>query len=220
MCNIHLWQGDCLELMKNIPDGSIDMILCDLPYGTTDCKWDSVISFEQLWKQYKRIIKDNGAIVLFGSEPFSTLLRYSNIKMYRYDWIWAKGKESNFMLLKKQPKKDCEIISVFYKKQPTYNPIMEKAKRNSTGNKGNKKVIKGNVQNYKLNVDNSNYKDSGLRYPSMILNFSSQSKEVNNLNRLHPTQKPVALLEYLVKKAKQYVRHLERKDTKHIRATL
>ena len=199
MNDLTLLQGDCLELMKNIPDGSVDLVLTDPPYGTTACKWDSVIPFEPMWEQLNRIIKPNGAICLFGSESFSSALRMSNIKNFRYDWIWNKGKESNFMLLKKQPKKDCEIISVFYKKQPTYNPIMEKAKRNSSGNKGNKKTISGNVQNYTLDIENSNYVDSGLRYPSMILNFSSQSREVNNVNRLHPTQKPVALLEYLIK---------------------
>ena len=98
---IDLKQGDCLELMKEIPDGSIDMILCDLPYGTTACKWDTVISFEPLWEQYKRIIKDNGAIVLFGSEPFSTELRHSNLKMFRYDWIWSKNRGTGLFNAKK-----------------------------------------------------------------------------------------------------------------------
>ena len=108
--------GDCLELMPTIPDTSIDLILCDLPYGTTACKWDTVIPFEPLWEQYNRIIKDNGAIVLFGSEPFSSALRMSNIKNFKYDWIWEKHKPSNFALAKKQPMKYHETISVFYKK--------------------------------------------------------------------------------------------------------
>ena len=101
MNDIELWHGDCLELMKDIPDGSVDMILCDLPYGTTACKWDTVIPFEPLWEQYNRIIKDNGAIVLFGSEPFSSKLRLSNIKNYKYDWVWEKSKGCNFTHAKK-----------------------------------------------------------------------------------------------------------------------
>lgn len=122
---IDLRHGDCLEIMKDIPDKSIDMILCDLPYGTTACKWDIIIPFEELWVQYNRIIKDDGAIVLFGSEPFSSKLRISNLKMYRYDWIWEKTIASNFVMAKKQPLKKYENILVFYKKQPTYNPQME-----------------------------------------------------------------------------------------------
>ena len=109
--NYKLLQGDCLELMKDIPDKSIDMILCDLPYGTTQCKWDSVIPFEPLWEQYNRIIKDNGAVVLFGSEPFSSYLRMSNIKNYKYDWFWRKPKGTGFLNAKKQPLRDIETIS-------------------------------------------------------------------------------------------------------------
>ena len=112
MSEIELYKGDCLELMKDIPDKSIDMILCDLPYGTTACKWDNVIPFEPLWEQYNRIIKDNGAVVLFGSEPFSSYLRLSNIKNYKYDWVWNKKKGGNIMNLKQQPYKIHEIISV------------------------------------------------------------------------------------------------------------
>ena len=188
---IDLRQGDCLEVMKEIEDKSIDMILCDLPYGTTACKWDNVIPFEPLWEQYERIIKDNGAIVLFGSEPFSSKLRLSNLKMYRYDWIWQKTIASNFILSKKQPNKKHEIISVFYKKQPTYIPQMEigkpyqdkrnKGKRNS--NVGEDKTLN------RIEINNV-----GLRYPSSIQKFSNG----NNKN-LHQTQKPVALLEYLIK---------------------
>ena len=126
MPKIELIQGDCLELMKHIPDKSIDMILCDLPYGTTACKWDTVIPFEPLWEQYKRIIKDNGAIVLFGSEPFSSALRMSNIKMYRYDWVWEEEQAVNIMQIKKRAGKTVENICVFYEKQPTYNPQMRK----------------------------------------------------------------------------------------------
>src|SRR5699024_8858970 len=128
MMSVKLMQGDCLELMKDIPDGSVDMILADLPYGSTKLKWDEIIPFEPLWEQYERVIKDNGAIVLTGAEPFSSNLRLSNLKLYRYDWVWAKTLCSNFMNVKKQPKKLSENIIVFYKKQPAYNPIMLKGK--------------------------------------------------------------------------------------------
>lgn len=111
-----IYLGDCLDLMPNIPDKSIDMILCDLPYGTTACKWDTIIPFEPLWEQYERVIKDNGAIALTGSEPFSTLLRYSNLKYYKYDWIWHKSRSNGFLNANKMPLKAHEIISVFYKK--------------------------------------------------------------------------------------------------------
>ena len=134
---IDLYNGDCLELMKSIPDGSIDMILCDLPYGTTACKWDSVIPFEPLWEQYSRIIKDNGAIVLFGSEPFSSKLRMSNPEMFKYDWIWVKDTKSNFMQANHQPLNNVELISVFGKGyvrsikdkvMMTYNPQFTEGK--------------------------------------------------------------------------------------------
>ena len=122
MTKIDLRQGDCLEKMKDIPDKSIDMILCDLPYGTTACKWDIVIPFEPLWEQYKRIIKDRGAIVLFGSEPFSSYLRMSNIKQYKYDWVWDKKKGGNIMNLKQQPYKVHELISVVVSGSLYYHP--------------------------------------------------------------------------------------------------
>ncbi len=115
--------GDCLEVMDNIRSGSVDMILCDLPYGSTQCAWDIIIPFESLWEQYKRIIKPNGVIALFGSEPFSSFLRTSNIKMFKYDWIWDKIKGTGFLNAKKQPIRNHEIVSVFYEKQCLYNPI-------------------------------------------------------------------------------------------------
>ena len=188
---IDLRCGDCLELMKDIPDKSIDMILCDLPYGTTACKWDVVIPFEKLWTQYNRIIKDNGAIVLFGSEPFSSKLRMSNLKMYRYDWVWKKTIASNFALSKKQPQKKHENIIVFFKKQPTYNPQTEKGtpyidKRCN----GTRNVVVGTENIFKRKP----IKNEGFRYPSTIQEFSN-----GNNNNVHPTQKPVELLEYLIK---------------------
>ena len=125
---INLLQGDCLELMKDIPDKSIDMILCDLPYGTTRCKWDSVIPFEPLWKNYSRIIKDNGAIVLFSQMPFTAALVMSNLKMFRYEWIVEKSLATGFLNAKHMPLKCHENICIFYKKLPTYNPQMTKGK--------------------------------------------------------------------------------------------
>lgn len=126
MSNYQLYQGDCLEVMKTISDKSIDLILTDPPYGTTACKWDSIIPFEPMWKQLNRIIKPNGAIVLFGSEPFSSALRMSNIKNYRYDLYWKKEKPTNFFQLKRRFGKCTENIIVFYNSQPTYNPQMKK----------------------------------------------------------------------------------------------
>lgn len=183
--------GDCLELMKNIHDKSIDLILCDLPYGTSKCKWDVVISFDKLWKQYNRVIKDNGAIILFGSEPFSSNLRMSNIKYYRYDWKWDKCTHSNPLLAKKQPLRVYEDIIVFYKKQPTYNPQMMQGAPYKKDY--NYKEHKNSVINIKM-LDKDN--ETGLRYPTNIVKFPMSR---NNQKRLHPTQKPVALLGYLIK---------------------
>lgn len=119
---MQLFQGDCLELMNDIPDGSIDMILCDLPYGTTSCKWDSVIPFEPLWKQYERIVKNNGAIVLFSAQPFTTKLIHSNFRHFRYCWYWKKRNKTGAQFAKVQPMRCIEDICVFYKHKPTYNP--------------------------------------------------------------------------------------------------
>ena len=150
---IKLYKGDCLEVMKEMQDKSVDMILCDLPYGTTACKWDIVIPFDKLWEQYNRIIKDNGAVVLFGSEPFSSFLRTSNIKDYKYDWIWKKTKAGNFALCKKNPMKYHENISVFYKKFPTYNlwklKKLDKPVNSSRKNKGSNLGHCADKGNYK-----------------------------------------------------------------------
>ncbi len=185
--------GDCLEVMKWIPSGSIDMILCDLPYGTTACKWDTVIPFEPLWEQYERVIKDNGAIVLFGQEPFSSYLRVSNIENFKYDWYWEKERLTNIAQVKKRPGKTVETISVFYKKQCTYNPQMQKYE----GKKRTNKVKNGKLG--KLIDDGTKrvkeYQDTGWRYPTQVLSFQRDILTSN----LHPTQKPVALCEYLIK---------------------
>ena len=191
--------GDCLELMKEIPDKSIDCIICDLPYGTTACSWDTIIPFDKLWEQYKRIRKDNTPIILFGSEPFSTYLRMSNIKEFKYDLIWDKMKGRQPYLAKIQPMKSHENISVFAKNKTVYNPQMELAKkenmrdRTKNYNKGCYNSIWGEQKKYHKNNDLENF-----RYPKTVISISGQSKEINH-KRLHPTQKPVALLEYLIK---------------------
>ena len=183
---INLMLGDCLERMKEIPSGSVDMILTDPPYGTTACKWDSIIPLEPMWEQLKRIIKPNGAIVIFGSEPFSSTLRVSNSKWYSYDWKWEKTKPVGHLSANRKPMNKYEDIIVFSKKQPTYNPQGLKAiePRNITRtNKGSiyrKQAGVGSVQRF-------------TGYPSNIIKFKSQNGE------LHPTQKPVALMEYLIK---------------------
>ena len=188
--NVKLLNDDCLKVMKNIPDKSIDMILCDLPYGTTACKWDNIIPFEDLWKEYKRIIKDNGAILLFGTEPFSSHIRMSNLKMYRYDWYWHKTLGSNFLNLKFQPFFRIETISVFYKRKPTYNPEMKQGK---PYHKRDGLRPLSNQQNYGIKRKQQEA-NTGTRYPDNLIEFSNG----NNKN-VHPTQKPVPLLEYLIK---------------------
>ena len=192
MGKIELIQGDCIERMKGIPDNSVDMVLVDPPYGTTACKWDIIIPFDLVWEQLNRIIKPNGAIVLFGSEPFSSALRMSNIKNFKYDWIWEKTKAGNFALCRKNPMKYHECISVFYYKFPTFNLFnlkpLDKPITNSRRKKG---------ANLGHCVDKGNYyqqKETGFH--NSILRFSNKSGKGYSF---HPTQKPVALMEYLIK---------------------
>lgn len=190
MKDIELWHGDCLELMKDIPDKSIDMILCDLPYGTTHNKWDSIIPFESLWGGYKRVIKDNGAICLFGQGAFTANLIMSNISMYRYDLVWEKTKAGGFLNAKRMPLQAHENISIFYKKLPTYNPQMEQGKPYTK-----KAVTNGDGNNYgKFNRVGQVHINNGERFPRSVIKISN-----DNHKSLHPTQKPVALLEYLIK---------------------
>ena len=187
---IDLRLGDCLEVMKTIETGSIDMIFCDLPYGTTACKWDSVIPFEPLWEQYNRIIKDSGAIVLFGREPFSSYLRTSNVKMYRYDWIWEKSKATNFLFAKQMPLIAHEDIMVFYKKKPTYNPQKTEGKPYNKGVEKRTEIeAVGKIGNGNL-IENK----SGLRNPRSVQYFVTAERE----GKLHSTQKPIKLIEYFV----------------------
>lgn len=181
----YIERGDCLELMKDIPDKSIDMILCDLPYGTTKNKWDSVIPFEHLWEQYNRIIKDNGAIVLFSQMPFTVDLVASNYKDFRYEWIWEKLSASGHLNANRMPMKKHENILVFYKKLPTYNPQFTEGKPYVA-------TYSTHSSNYGKQKDNITTINDGKRYPVDIIKF-------NNDRCLHPTQKPVALLEYLIK---------------------
>ena len=187
---MQLFNGDCLEVMKSIPDKSIDAIITDPPYGTTACKWDSVIPFDLMWEQLNRIIKPNGAIVLFGSEPFSSALRISNIKNYKYDWYWVKDRASNFLNAKKQPMRNCENICVFNIKK--YYPIMENRGNPSHSiGKSEGKINYGSTQGKRINVNGNT--DNNLKYPRTVLNYSVPHPPI------HSTQKPVSLMEYLIK---------------------
>ena len=183
---IDIKKGDCLELMKDIPDKSVDMVLCDLPYGTTRNKWDSVIPLNKLWEQYERIVKDNGAIVLFSQMPFSAELVHSNLKLFKYEWIWQKDNGTGFLNAKKMPLKIHENILVFYKKLPLYNPQMR------TGFKPYKCKQGRHSTNYGAYEQGHITESNGERYPIDIIEFKKDSG-------LHPTQKPVELLEYLIK---------------------
>ena len=192
MSEIELLHGDCLELMKDIPDGSVDMILADLPYGTTQNKWDEVIPFEPLWEQYERAIKDNGAIVLFAQTPFDKVLGASNLKLLRYEWIWEKTTATGHLNANRMPMKAHENILVFYKKLPTYNP------QKTTGHERKVSSAKHKRHSKKSDVygdhDLTSY-DSTERYPRSVQMFATDKQKSN----LHPTQKPVALFEYLIK---------------------
>lgn len=191
--------GDCLELMKDIPNGSIDMILCDLPYGTTACKWDTIIPFDKLWKHYERIIKPNGAIVLFGTEPFSSMLRTSNMKLYKYDWIWLKTRPSNFFAAKFMPLNDKEIISVF-----SFGGINNGAKNPMKyfpqGIKSIDRIAKNVNTGGKIGAEHKTSLNDGRLYHQTTTGYPNNLIEFNNdLNTEHPTQKPIALCGYLIK---------------------
>lgn len=180
--------GDCLEEMQNIPDGSVDMILCDPPYGTTACKWDSIIPFEPMWEQLNRIIKPNGAICLFGSEPFSSALRMSNIKNFKYDWIWDKRIPSGMSYARFQPMRQTENISVFCNGKTVYNPQMVKRDKPIKGGGMSKGETTNNQHLIAL------HKTYDYKNPTNLIVFDKIRK-----GALHPTQKPVPLLEYLIR---------------------
>ena len=184
-----LLKGDCLEVMPKIPDKSVDMILCDLPYGTTACKWDTIIPFEPLWKQYKRIIKNDGAIVLTATQPFTSALVMSNPEMFKYSWIWDKVKPSGFQVAKYRPMMRQEDVLVFGKGKIKYYPIMTKrdvVKRS--------KVYKSSDSN-PLKYNDGETREYTEKYPQSILEFSNAVQK----GKLHPTQKPTELFEYLIK---------------------
>ena len=193
-------QGDCIEEMPKIADKSVDMILCDLPYGTTACKWDTIIPFEPLWKQYRRIIKDNGAIVLFGAEPFSSALRMSDIENFKYDWVWVKDRSGGAVSSNKKPLSCIENISVFYFNQPTYHPQMIERTENELKRLSKNSECKNSTENG-VGFNNSyiqNRDNLKLKFPRRDLYIPTvfnRSKE----KVAHPTQKPVALFEYLIK---------------------
>lgn len=192
--DIKLLKGNCLDLMKNLKDKSIDLIFSDLPYGTTNCKWDSLIDLNMLWMQYNRIVKDNGAIVLFAQTPFDKVLGVSNLKMLKYEWIWEKTTATGHLNAKKMPMKAHENLLVFYKKPPTYNPqkttghtpthaytkYLETQNKGEIYNKATKEVVGGGDTE---------------RYPRSVLLFPSDKQR----EHLHPTQKPLALCEYIIK---------------------
>lgn len=193
--DVRLIKGDCLEVMDKLiaDDIKVDAILTDPPYGTTACKWDSVIPFEPMWERLHKLVKDNGAIVLFGSEPFSSALRMSNIKRYKYDWVWDKRKSGNPFLAKKQPMKCHELISVF--NSNIYIPQMSDGdayKQRSSKHTNRSDGTHGAGLRIRYAKDH----DPSKRYPRSIMTFKNHNQ---GINRHHPTQKPVALMEYLIK---------------------
>ena len=187
---IKLIHGDCLEEMKNIPDGSVDAVICDPPYGTTDCKWDSVIDLELMWEQLKRIVKQNGAIVISANQPFTSKLISSNYKMFKYCWVWDKKKPSTGLHAKIMPLKVAEDIAIFGSAKIMYNPQMRKVKQ-----RNDKERLASNGDAFGGKYVLRKHSNNGMMYPKSILEISN----ANQTNRFHPTQKPVALMEYLIK---------------------
>jgi site-specific DNA-methyltransferase (adenine-specific) len=192
-CQLHC--GDCLDILPTIPDASVDMVLCDLPYGTTACKWDSVIPFEPLWREYRRVTKPNAAIVLTASQPFTTALIASNLKEFRYCWVWQKDKPSNFAQANRQPLKYHEDVAVFYQAQPTYNKQMEPRTGSGAARCG---YI---VDNSRQTSDHISLREAPKMFnpdeknPSSVQRFSTGRRQ----DITHPTAKPVALMEYLIR---------------------
>ena len=186
----NVYEGDCLEIMKQLPDNSIDMVLCDLPYGTTQNKWDSIIPLDELWKQYRRVVKDNGAIVLTSQGMFTAELMLSNPSMFKYKWVWEKSKSTNFLNAKKQPLRKHEDVCVFYKKQPIYHPQMIEGEPYDKGVRKNQ--LSGSYGDF-LPV---HVQSDGKRYPTDIIYFKTAESEGKVY---HPTQKPIELGRYFVR---------------------
>lgn len=198
--DLWLMQGDCLERMKEIPDSTVDAVICDPPYGTTSCKWDSIIPLEPMWEQLKRVIKPNGAIVMTACQPFTSILVCSNLKMFKYDWVWRKPKGTGHLNAKRMPMRDKEDIVVFYAKQPTYNPqwgVGTPYSKFRSGKSGKPakpaKPIESSIYGRYMKGPEYRYGSDGRRYPKTVLEFGVVRDTV------HPTQKPVALMEYLIK---------------------
>lgn len=203
---LDLFHGDCLDVLDCVPNASVDFILCDLPYGTTKCKWDVILPFDKLWDHYARIIKQNGCVALFGTEPFSSQLRLSNISWYKYDWYWQKDKAANFLFGNIMPLKVIETVSIFYQKLPTYNPQKELnpkgptkkhlCKNPSKITKNVKEVMGGSWKASEMgesqNYFGKNYEPEKL-LPKQLIYFAKEQR-----GKVHPTQKPVALAEYLI----------------------
>ncbi len=187
MYHMRLWQGDCIKLMEKIPTGSVDLLLVDLPYGTTNCKWDSIIPLKDLWEAYNRVVKINGAMLFHCAQPFTSALVMSNPKFFKYEWIWEKSKATNYLNAKKQPLRAHESIAVFYRKPCTYNPQMTKGE---AYNKGTAKR-ETNVYGKQVAVE---VKSDGERYPRSVQYCVTAEQE----GKLHPTQKPLKLIEYFV----------------------
>ena len=189
------YQGDCLIEMDKIADKSVDMILCDLPYGTTACKWDTVIDLQKMWQEYERVIKNNGAIVLTASQPFTSALVMSNPKKFKYEWIWEKSKASNFLLSKKQPLKAHESVLVFGYTTPVYYPQKTQGEpyyRGGVKEKHDNPEVVNNIPNYHSHIRQS---EDGMRFPRSVQKFTTAEWD----GKFHPTQKPVSLMEYLIK---------------------
>ena len=193
--NIQLYQGDCLEVMKNIPDKSVDLVLTDPPYQVTACKWDSMIPLEPMWKELKRITKPNSAVVLMANQPFTSMLICSNLEMYKYNGVWKKNKSTGFLNAKKQPLRCLEDICVFYNKQPTYNP--QKTTGHKPVNSFTKHTSDGETMGRtKVGISGGGQTD---RYPKNIIEMPVMNNDGSHGDKVHPTQKPVALMEYLIK---------------------
>ena len=188
--NFSLHLGDCIVNLKNITDASVDMVLCDLPYGTTQCNWDIIIPFDDLWKELNRVCKKNAAMVFTASQPFTSLLITSNIKNFKYNWVWEKSKATGYLNSNKQPMRAHEDICVFYRKQPTYNPIMVNGTPYNKGEAHRPTDVYGSQKSVLVKSD------SGLRFPRTVQYFKTAESEGKVL---HPTQKPLALINYLIR---------------------